>query len=106
MFCLPLNSRRYFRRLEQKVDRLMSSFEDLQAALASAGDKVTAVKTDVETLLAKLANIPPAGMTAEQQASLDAAVTTAQGIASSLGALDQEVNPPAPPAEPAPAPAA
>lgn len=86
--------------LSQKMDVLMSTFDDLKAALDSVSADVATVKTDVETLLAKLAAIPPAGMTPEQQAALDSAVAQAQGIATSLGAINAEVNPP-----PAPAPA-
>ena len=94
----PFRNHRWQRRIEQKLDRLMSTFDDLTATLNSISVKVTAVKSDVDSLLAKLAAIPPAGMTPAQQAALDAAVSTAQGIATSLGAIDAEVNPPAPPA--------
>lgn len=79
----------------------MSSFEDLQAALALANDKVSSVKADTEFLLKTISDLqanPPTGMTPGQQASLDAAVSTAQNIATSLGALDDTVNPPAEPA--------
>lgn len=84
--------------LQRLMEYIMSNFDDLKSALAGIGDKVTTVKTDVETLLAKLTDLqnnPPSGMTPEQQASLDDAVTTAQGIAESLGAIDAEANPPA-----------
>lgn len=84
------------RRIERKVDWLMASFEDLAAAQADTATKVAAVKTDVETLLAQLKDIPPAGMTPEQQAALDAAVVAAQGINDSLAAVDAEAK--APPA--------
>lgn len=100
----------WLRRFEEKVDYLMSTFEDLQAALAAAGEKITAVKADTENLLAKiteLQNNPPSGMTPEQQASLDAAVTTAQGIAGQLSDLDAlvpDVSPNPTPEEPAPTP--
>jgi hypothetical protein len=83
------------KRLEEKI---MSSFDDLKAALDSISGKVSTVKTDVDALLAKLSSIPTAGMTPEQQASLDAAVSQAQGIATSLTAIDAEANPPTPPA--------
>ena len=99
----PFRNHRWQRRIEQKLDRLMSTFDDLTATLNSISVKVTAVKSDVDSLLAKLAAIPPAGMTSAQQAALDAAVSTAQGIATSLGAIDAEVNPPAPPAPATPA---
>lgn len=74
----------------------MSTFDDLTAQLAVIGTAVTTVKTDVDKLIAALAAVPPAGLTPAQQAALDAAVVTAQGIATSLGAIDTEVNPPTP----------
>jgi len=83
------------RRIERKVNWLMSSFDDLAAAQADTLTKVAAVKTDVETLLAQIKNIPPAGLTPEQQAALDQAVTTAQSINTALSAVDTEVHPPA-----------
>lgn len=83
------------------LENIMSSFDDLKAALDTVTGKVSTVKTDTESLLAKLSAIqsaPPAGMSPEQQAALDAAVTQAKGIADSLGAIDAEVNPAAAPA--------
>lgn len=75
----------------------MSTFDDLKGALDGISGNVSTVKGDVDTLLQKLSQIPTAGMTPEQQASLDAAVQQAQGISTSLGAIDAEVNPPAAP---------
>ena len=83
-------------KLTKQMERLMSTFADLQTSLDAVAADVAIVKTDVETLLAKLAAIPPAGLTPEQQAALDAAVTQAQAIATSLGAINAEVNPAAP----------
>ena len=80
-------------RLLQQMERLMSTFTDLKTALDAVAADVATVKTDVETLLAKLAAIPAGGLTTDQQAALDAAVTQAQGIATSLGAINSEVNP-------------
>ncbi len=99
--------RRWFRRLENKVDALMASFEDLQTVLNSVANIVTNVKADTDTLLAKITELqsnPPSGMTPEQQAALDVAVSTAQGIVTALGAVDDLVpNAPAPTEEqPAP----
>lgn len=109
MFGLFLNRRgpSWRCRLERKVDVLMSSFDDLKSALDAATTKVAAIRTDTATLLAKITELqsnPPSGMTSEQQASLDQAVTTAQGLVASLGTIDDEVNP-APAPSPAPAPA-
>jgi uncharacterized protein YoxC len=84
------------RNLFKTLEKIMSTFDDLKAALDATDAKVTTIKTDVETLLAKLAAIPTGGMTADQQAALDAAVTHAQAIVASLTAVDEEVNPPAP----------
>lgn len=80
--------------LLQQQERIMATFDDLTAQLTAISAVVPTIKTDVETLLAKLAAVPPAGLTPEQQAALDSAVQTAQGIATSLGAIDAEVNPP------------
>jgi hypothetical protein len=85
-----------------KMDQLMSTQADLEAALSVIDGKVTAVKADVDGLLAKLAAIPTPGMTPEQQAALDAAVVHANAIAASLGAIDTTVNPPAAAAPAAP----
>lgn len=73
----------------------MSSFDDLKAAQDATDAKVATVKADVEKLLGLLAAIPPAGMTPEQQAALDAAVVHAGAINDSLTAVDATANPPA-----------
>jgi len=78
--------------------KIMSTLSDLEAKLVAIDGKVTAVATDIDTLLAKLAEIPTAGLTPEQQTALDAAVVHAQAIADSLGAIDTKANPPTPPA--------
>lgn len=83
--------------------RIMSNFDDLKAAQDATDAKVATVKVDVEKILEALANVPSAGLTPEQQAALDAAVAHATAINDALGAVDAEVNPPAP-VEPAPAP--
>lgn len=87
----------------------MSSFADLVTAQAGIAAEVAVVKTDVDSLLAsvaalkaQLASLPPPGLTADQQASLDDAVAKATAMAASLTAIDAEVNPPAPVVVPAP----
>jgi hypothetical protein len=80
----------------EKQDQTMSTFDDLKGALDGIAGSVSTVKTDVDTLLQKLSQVPTAGMTPEQQAALDAAVQQAQSIKQSLGAIDAEVNPQAP----------
>jgi hypothetical protein len=74
-------------------ENMMSSLEDLKAAQAVTDAKIAAVKTDVETLLAKLAAVPVAGLTADQQTALDAVVAHANAINASLSGVDAEVNP-------------
>lgn len=68
--------------------RIMANFEDLKAAQDATDAKIAAVKADVERLMEALANVPPAGMTPEQQAALDAAVAHATSINDALGAVD------------------
>jgi len=102
-------------RIERKVDQLMANFEQLNALLDQAVARISTVKADTESLLARITELqqnPPVGMTPEQQASLDTAVATAQKITDALGTVDDLVpdappqTAPAPdPAEPAPTPA-
>jgi hypothetical protein len=66
----------------------MSTFADLKAAQDATNVKIAAVKSDVERLIAALANIPAPGLTAEQQEALDAAVAAANGINDSLSGVD------------------
>jgi IPT/TIG domain len=91
------------RVLNEKMDLLlegngniMSTLADLTTQLNAISVDVTTVGNDVQTLLAKLAAIPPAGLTAAQQAALDAAVATATNIAASLSAIDISTHPIAP----------
>ena len=76
--------------------KIMSTLADLEAKLVAIDAKVSTVATDIDTLMAKLAAIPTAGLTPEQQTALDGAVAHAQAIADSLGAIDTKANPPAP----------
>ena len=75
--------------------RIMSNFDDLKAAQAATDALITKVSGDIATLLGKLANIPPGGLTPEQQAALDDAVAHANAINASLTAADTSANPPA-----------
>lgn len=93
----------------ENQETLMSTFEESVADIKAKQDvtdtKVATVKADVEKLLGLLAAVPPAGLTPEQQAALDAVAAHAGAINDSLAAVDAEVNPPV--VEPAPeAPAA
>jgi hypothetical protein len=78
------------------TEKIMADVTDLKPALDAIDAKVSVVKTDVDTLLAKLAAIPTVGLTPAQQAAIDDAVAHANIIAASLGAIDTTVNP-APP---------
>lgn len=75
----------------EKESIIMATLEELNAALATISTEVDKVSADTDKLLADLAAIPPAGMTPEQQAALDAAVGTANLIADRLKALDDKV---------------
>ena len=73
----------------------MSTLADAQAKQAKTDTLIATIKTDVETLLAKVAAIPPAGLTPEQQAAIDDIANHADAINNALGGIDAEVNPPA-----------
>lgn len=72
----------------RKLETFSMSFEDLKAALDSAAAKSDAIKADVEALMAKIAAIPVAGMTPEQEAALADATAAAQALSEKLGAID------------------
>jgi uncharacterized protein YoxC len=80
----------------ETLESIMATLADIQSTLATVDTALGVVKTDVETLLAKIAAIPAGGLTPEQQAAIDDIAQHVQGIATSLGAIDTEVNPPAP----------
>jgi hypothetical protein len=77
------------------LGKIMSTFDDLTTQLNAMAVEVATIKTDVDTLLAKLAAVPPAGLTAAQQSALDAAVAAAQNINTKLDAIDVETHSPA-----------
>lgn len=66
----------------------MADISDIKPALDAIDAQVTKVKTDVDTLVAKLGAVPTGGLTPAQQAAIDDAVAHANGIAASLGAID------------------
>src|SRR2546426_5372185 len=78
--------------------RIMATLDELTAVLLVIGTEVDKVSADTDNLLAQLAAIPAGGLTAEQQAAIDAAVASATGIATRLKAIDDRV----PDATPAP----
>jgi len=77
----------------------MSTLQDAQAAQAATDEKLSAVKADVEALLAKVSAIPsPSTLSPDQQAAVDDIVAHANKINDSLSGIDAEANPPAQPA--------
>ena len=74
-----------------RQDIIMATMEELNTALGMISSEVDKVSADTDNLLAQLANIPPGGMTPEQQAALDAAVATATAISDRLKAIDDKV---------------
>jgi|AraplaMF_Col_mMF_1032025.scaffolds.fasta_scaffold00246_84 hypothetical protein len=72
----------------EKLETFSMSFEDLKAAQDATDAKIDAVKADIQALMDKLAAVPAAGMTPEQEAALADAVAHAQAINDKLGAID------------------
>lgn len=79
--------------INTKLEAIMADIADFEATLVVIDGKVTAVKADVDELIAKLAAIPLPGLTPDQQTAVDAAVAHANAIAASLGAIDATVHP-------------
>lgn len=94
----------FLQLLSQLESKIMASFDDLKASQDATDALIGKVKTDVETLAAMIAAIPPAGMTPEQQAGLDAAKAHADSINDKLSAVDAMTADPAAPAPVEPAP--
>lgn len=92
-------------KLDLMKENIMASMEELKQVLDTIDTKVANVKGDVDSLQSKLAAVPQAGLSAEQQTAIDDAVQHAQRIAESLGAIDTQVNPPAPSTPPPDQPA-
>jgi hypothetical protein len=83
-------------------ETIMATLADAQAAQAITDQKIAAVATDVQTLLAKISAVPTGGLTPEQQAAIDDIAAHAGKINDALSAVDTSVNPVAtPPAAPA-----
>jgi len=72
-------------------ETMMSTLEELTTALAEISSEVDKVSADTDNLLAQIANIPPGGLTPEQQAAIDAAVASATEISARLKAIDDKV---------------
>lgn len=71
----------------------MATLADAQAAQAITDQKIAAVATDVQTLLAKISAVPTDGLTPEQQAAIDDIATHAGKINDALSAVDTSANP-------------
>lgn len=65
---------------------------DFSTAQTDLDNAIAKVATDVQTLLAKVATLPP-----DQQAEVTAEVTALQASTAALGAIDTSANPPAKP---------
>lgn len=84
--------------IQNTLGKIMSTLADVQAAQVVTDQKITAISADVTTLLAKIAAIPPGGLTPEQQAAIDDIAAHAGKINDALSAVDATANPPAAPA--------
>ncbi len=82
--------RRKLNLVLQKEDQIMSALSDIQAKQAITDANIAKLKVDVEALLAKIAAIPPGGLTPEQQTAIDDIATHADAINTALGAVDDE----------------
>lgn len=69
----------------------MATIQELSAAMTAITPIIDKVSSDTDRLLEQLANIPQGGLTPEQQAALDEAVSSATSIASRLQAIDDKV---------------
>ncbi len=85
-------------RVLANQETMMSTLEELTAALAEISTEVDKISADTDNLLDQLAHIPPGGLTPEQQAALDAAVASATAISARLKVIDDKVPDVVPPA--------
>jgi hypothetical protein len=69
----------------------MATLDELNEALSGISPLLDKIAADTENLLAQLANIPPGGLTPEQQAAIDSAVASATSISDRLKAIDEKV---------------
>jgi hypothetical protein len=74
-----------------RQEAIMATLEQLNAAFATISSAVDKVSADTDNLIAQLAAIPPGGLTPEQQAAIDSAVSSATAIADRLKAIDDRV---------------
>lgn len=88
------------KQLERKMSALDDKLAAIKASQAATVTKIAAVKTDLETVLGKIANFPDGGLTADQQNALVDIEAHSEAISDSLSAIDTEANPPATSAPP------
>ncbi len=79
------------RVLANQENTIMPTLEELNTVLGTISTDLDKVSADTDNLLAQLAAIPPGGLTPEQQAAIDLAVTSATAISTRLKALDAKV---------------
>ncbi len=84
------------KKILKKEDYIMATMQELTDAMGTISTGVDKVSADTDRLLEQLANIPPGGLTPEQQEALDAATASAQAIATRLQELDLKVPDPMP----------
>ena len=87
------------RRIEEKLgiivimlENQMATVEEYAAQAKAAQDetdaKIEAVRVDIQTLMDKIAAIPVAGLTPEQEAALADVVSHARAISDKIGVID------------------
>lgn len=86
-----LEAIRLLKKILKKEDQIMATMQELTAAISAISTEVDKVSADTDNLLNQLANIPVGGLTPEQQAALDEAVTSATAIAARLQVIDDKV---------------
>lgn len=74
-------------------ETIMATLADAQAAQAITDQKISAISTDVQTLLAKISAVPTGGLTPEQQTAIDDIAAHAGKINDALSAVDTSANP-------------
>lgn len=75
----------------EKQETIMATLDELTAALGAISPLLDKISADTDNLLSQLANIPPGGLTPEQQAAIDSAVASANAISDRLKAIDEKV---------------
>ena len=79
-------------RFNRNMEAMMATLEEIQASQAVTDTKIAAVAADVTALLEKIASIPPAGLTPEQQAAIDDIAAHASKINDGLSGIDASAN--------------